>query len=75
MARINIHVPDELAEQLRGRGMNVSAICQRALRAELVASTGIVDELMANLDPAFNAGVDRDLTRALLTRLLEDHFS
>jgi hypothetical protein len=33
--KINIDVPDELATQVRARELPVSAICQRALRAEV----------------------------------------
>jgi len=33
--RMNISVPDELAEQVRERNLPISAICQRALREEL----------------------------------------
>ena len=35
MPKINIELPDELAEQVRKRQLPVSAICQRALRAEI----------------------------------------
>lgn len=33
--RINISVPDVLADEVRRRGIPVSAVCQRALRDEL----------------------------------------
>ena len=35
MARLNVYVPDELAERARERGLNVSALTQAAIRAEL----------------------------------------
>lgn len=35
MARLNVYVPDELAEQARADGLNVSALTQAAIRAEL----------------------------------------
>lgn len=35
MARLNVYVPDELAERARARGLNVSALTQAAIRAEL----------------------------------------
>jgi hypothetical protein len=35
MPKINIDVPDDLAEQIRAQNLSVSAICQRALRAEI----------------------------------------
>ena len=35
MSKINIDLPDELATQVKARQLPVSAICQRALRAEI----------------------------------------
>ncbi|RNE63996.1 type II toxin-antitoxin system CcdA family antitoxin [Cryobacterium tepidiphilum] len=35
MARLNVHVPDELAKRARERGLNVSALTQEAIRSEL----------------------------------------
>ena len=35
MARLNVYVPDELAERARAAGLNVSALAQAAIIAEL----------------------------------------
>jgi post-segregation antitoxin (ccd killing protein) len=35
MARLNVYVPDELAQRARARGLNVSALTQAAISAEL----------------------------------------
>ena len=35
MARLNVYVPDDLAERARTRGLNVSALTQAAIAAEL----------------------------------------
>lgn len=35
MARVNVYLPDDLAEQARQAGLNVSSITQDALRREL----------------------------------------
>lgn len=35
MARLNVYVPDELAERARATGLNVSALTQAAITAEL----------------------------------------
>lgn len=35
MARINVYLPGELAERARARGLNVSALTQAAISAEL----------------------------------------
>lgn len=35
MARVNVYLPDDLAAQARAADLNVSALAQEALRAEL----------------------------------------
>lgn len=35
MARMNVYVPDDLAERARARGLNISALTQAAISAEL----------------------------------------
>ena len=35
MARLNVYVPDDLAERARRAGLNVSALAQAAILAEL----------------------------------------
>jgi post-segregation antitoxin (ccd killing protein) len=37
MARLNVYVPDELAEEARDAGINVSQVTQEALRRSLAA--------------------------------------
>jgi post-segregation antitoxin (ccd killing protein) len=50
MARLNVYVPDDLAEQARARGLNVSALTQAAISAELEnsATDTWLDALEAN---------------------------
>lgn len=48
MARANITIPDELYEQARAAGLNISRVAQDAVRAEL-ARLGKVAELDAYL--------------------------
>jgi post-segregation antitoxin (ccd killing protein) len=38
MARVNVYLPDDLAEQARAAGVNISGITQEALRSALAAS-------------------------------------
>lgn len=47
MARVNVYLPDDLAEEVRAAGLNVSALTQEALRSELRrhAMTAWLDEL------------------------------
>jgi post-segregation antitoxin (ccd killing protein) len=35
MARVNVYLPDELAERVKSADINVSAVAQRALESEL----------------------------------------
>lgn len=35
MARVNVYLPEELVEEVRAAGLNVSNVAQRALRREL----------------------------------------
>jgi len=35
MARVNIYLPNDLAEEAKAAGLNISGITQEALRAEL----------------------------------------
>lgn len=37
MARVNVYLPDDLAEEARAAGLNVSNITQDALRCQLAA--------------------------------------
>lgn len=47
MARLNVYVPDGLAEQARAAGLNVSALTQEAITQEL--SRHATDEWLASL--------------------------
>ncbi|MEK7252800.1 MAG: type II toxin-antitoxin system CcdA family antitoxin [Actinomycetota bacterium] len=38
MARVNVYLPDDLAEEARASGINVSQVTQQALRAALAGS-------------------------------------
>ncbi len=38
MARVNVYLPDDLAERARSAGLSISAITQEALRVALSAS-------------------------------------
>lgn len=57
MARVNITVPDELIEQARAAGMNVSRLASSAIEAELLRRIKIAEleaylaELDAELGP------------------------
>ena len=36
MARVNVYLPDELAQRARAAGLNISGVAQEALRAALM---------------------------------------
>ncbi len=38
MARVNVYLPDDLAEEVRAADLNVSKVAQEALRRELAAN-------------------------------------
>lgn len=38
MARVNVYLPDDLADEVRRAELNVSRIAQEAIRAELLAA-------------------------------------
>jgi post-segregation antitoxin (ccd killing protein) len=63
MARLNVYVPDELAEKARSHGLNVSALTQAAICEELErASLSVwLDSL-----PAVSRSVDPGAIRAAL---------
>lgn len=63
MARLNVYVPDDLAEQARSRGLNVSALTQAAITDELERAS-----LSAWLDtlPTVSRSVDHDEVMAAL---------
>lgn len=52
MARVNVYLPDELANQARDAGLNVSNLTQEAVRSALTANkTGEWLEEVAALSP------------------------
>ena len=61
MARLNVYVPDQLAEQARSRGLNVSALTQAAIVEELERTS-----LSAWLDslPSISRSVNHDAVLA-----------
>lgn len=50
MARLNVYVPDELADRARKAGLNVSAITQAAISAELTRQS--MSAWVATLPPS-----------------------
>jgi post-segregation antitoxin (ccd killing protein) len=64
MARVNIYLPDELAERARAAGVNVSGVTQDAIRNALAATD--TDRWLDRLDQMPRAGVPHErVIRAL----------
>ncbi|MBE1484568.1 Clp protease N-terminal domain-containing protein [Plantactinospora soyae] len=52
MPKINVYLPDELAEAVRAYGVPVSAVCQRALEQAVRRVTAIRETALGELDDA-----------------------
>jgi ATP-dependent Clp protease ATP-binding subunit ClpA len=52
MPKINVYLPDDLAEAVKEAGVPVSAICQRALEQAVRRVTAIRETALGNLDEA-----------------------
>lgn len=72
MARLNVWVPDELAEQARSAGLNVSALTQRALAAELASRA--TDEWLSGLPTQRREGISHEAAMRALDEA-RDEFS
>jgi ATP-dependent Clp protease ATP-binding subunit ClpA len=56
MPKVNVYLPDDLAEAVRDTGVPVSAICQRALEQAVRRITAIRQTMLADLSDADLAG-------------------
>jgi post-segregation antitoxin (ccd killing protein) len=63
MARLNVYVPDDLAERARARGLNVSALTQAAISAELEHSA--TDAWLDGLEDRSTAARHDDVLAAI----------
>lgn len=66
MARVNITIPDELLEQARAAGLNVSRLAAAALAEELDrrARIAALDAYLAELEAEFGPVPDAELQAA-----------
>lgn len=58
MARVNVYLPDELAEEVRSADLNVSGIVQEALQRELARHR--TDEWLDSLSALPSSGVTHE---------------
>ncbi|SNY56178.1 Clp protease N-terminal domain-containing protein [Paractinoplanes atraurantiacus] len=69
MPKINVYLPDDLADAVRESGIPVSAICQRALEQAVQRVAAIRDATAHDLDPAALAERLPSFTARLVTVL------
>jgi ATP-dependent Clp protease ATP-binding subunit ClpA len=69
MPKINVYLPDDLAEAVRETGLPVSPICQRALEQAVRRITTIRQAVLSDVDPAGLAEVLPIFTARLVTVL------
>ncbi|GLZ39293.1 Clp protease N-terminal domain-containing protein [Actinokineospora sp. NBRC 105648] len=74
MPKINVYLPDELAEAVRAAGVPVSAVCQRALEQSVKRVTAIRATVLGDLavaDPTAGLAQFTERTRAVLRLAIE----
>jgi len=69
MPKINVYLPDDLAEAVRETGVPVSAVCQRALDQAVRRITAIRQAVLTDVDAASLAEQFPSLTGRLVTVL------
>jgi ATP-dependent Clp protease ATP-binding subunit ClpC len=69
MPKINVYLPDELADAVRETGVPISAICQRALEQAVRRMTAIRQGVLTALDPAELAARLPNFTARAITAL------
>jgi post-segregation antitoxin (ccd killing protein) len=72
VARLNIYLPDELADEAKAAGLNLSAVTQSAVRQTLAARS--TDAWLARLAqrPPANHTVDHDAALAALDTVRDE---
>jgi ATP-dependent Clp protease ATP-binding subunit ClpC len=69
MPKINVYLPDDLADAVRETGLPVSPICQRALEMAVRRITTIREAVLTDVDPAWLAERLPSFTARLITVL------
>jgi post-segregation antitoxin (ccd killing protein) len=70
MARINVYLPDELADRARAAGLNISGVTQEALRSAL--APGATDRWLERLDALPHADIPHDRVIGALDAARQD---
>jgi ATP-dependent Clp protease ATP-binding subunit ClpA len=69
MPKINVYLPDDLAEAVREAGLPVSAVCQRALEQAVRRVTGIREIAAGHDGDPLNGAAASELTARAMTAL------
>lgn len=70
MARINVYLPDDLADQAKDAGLNVSSLTQDAIRSALSASQ--TEEWLTQVGALSPTGTGHDAVMTALSEAKDD---
>jgi post-segregation antitoxin (ccd killing protein) len=70
MARVNVYLPDELADRARAAGLNISGVTQEALRGAL--APGRTDRWLERLEALPRTEIPHDRVIGALDAARED---
>jgi post-segregation antitoxin (ccd killing protein) len=70
MARVNVYLPDKLAEEARVAGLNVSSLTQEAVRSALSASE--TDDWLTRVGALSPIGIGHDAVMTALSEAKDD---
>jgi post-segregation antitoxin (ccd killing protein) len=70
MARVNVYLPDDLAEQAKDAGLNVSSLTQDAVRSALSASQ--TEEWLKRVGTLSPTGIRHDAVVSAVSEAKDD---
>jgi post-segregation antitoxin (ccd killing protein) len=70
MARVNVYLPDDLADEAKSVGLNVSRLTQEALRSALAANR--IDEWLDEIESMRSTGISHDAVAAAVSGAKDD---
>jgi post-segregation antitoxin (ccd killing protein) len=70
MARVNVYLPDDLADQAKDAGLNVSSLTQDAVRSALSASE--TEDWLSRLGALSPTGTGHDAVMSALSGAKDD---
>jgi post-segregation antitoxin (ccd killing protein) len=70
MARVNVYLPDDLADQARDAGLNVSSLTQDAVRSALSATKA--EEWLSRVGKLSPTGIRHDAVMSAVSEAKDD---